>query len=343
MSSFEFEDEPEGSKQKVVPLDPVFRNNVLLWFFKPSDLKRVFSEEQPDVILIDGGPANPQTLVACYMAKKVCPHAKILNFTWHNLPYKENSLKTFIARQIQKYTFPKLDMILAGPNEAIDIFKNEGFTNRIDYFPLVTVDNKKWKPCSDEAQKAIARKSLGVEGFAILFSGRIVFEKGVDLLIEALSLLAEDCHLYLLGGGSDEDEFSEMADKVGVRERVHFLGCKHPDELPDIYRLFDLFVLPSRTTKSWVEQFGMVLIEAMASGLPVLGSSSGSIPRVVDNPDLVFQEGNIDELSVMISNLYSDKAFFEQMVEHSRTRAAQFDCSAVANKFADLCSELIGE
>jgi len=313
-----------------------FQDNVLLWWFKVNELRQLLCQEQPDNILIHGGPANPLTLFTIYAARKACSKAKILNFTWHNLKYRPSSPKTIIARLIQSYTFPRLDAILAGAKEGVGVFNSEGYKGKLVWMPLVTVDEVRWRPGRDQAR----REELGMHGFCIGFSGRIEHEKGVDLLIRALKNLPGHCTAYLIGAGTAVSDLRELVKNLGLVDRVTFARSKRPEELPGIYPHMDALVLPSRTTAAWVEQFGMVLIEAMSCGLPVIGSSSGSIPDVVGPGGLVFSEGSVDELTSRLRKLL-DQDFYESQVDVSRARAQMFSPEATANRLIALGEDLV--
>jgi glycosyltransferase involved in cell wall biosynthesis len=90
--------------------------------------------------------------------------------------------------------------------------------------------------------------------------------------------------LTLAGEGDELAALQQLAAMLGVQARVHFAGRIDSSAMPAFYRDLDLFVLPSRTTPAWKEQFGRVLIEAMACGVPVIGSDSGEIPHVIGAP-----------------------------------------------------------
>ena len=87
--------------------------------------------------------------------------------------------------------------------------------------------------------------------------------------------------------------------------------------------LFSVLVLPSITTRSWKEQFGRVLPEAMACQTPVIGSDSGEIPNVIGRAGSVFPEGNITELTKCLHKLFSDKAFYNNLARRGQARAQE--------------------
>ena len=92
--------------------------------------------------------------------------------------------------------------------------------------------------------------------------------------------------------------------------------------MPDVYPDFDMLVLPSLTRPNWKEQFGRVLIEAMACGVPVIGSDSGEIPNVIGDAGLIFPEGNIPALRDSIAGLLVDPAAYARYALAGRSRVA---------------------
>ena len=118
---------------------------------------------------------------------------------------------------------------------------------------------------------------------------------------------------------------------MGIGERVDFLGQRASTQMPDVYPTFDVLVLPSLTRPNWKEQFGRVLIEAMACGVPVIGSDSGEIPNVIGDAGLIFPEGDIDALRDSIASLLADPGRRARYAEAGRQRVlAEFTQAQIA-------------
>jgi D-inositol-3-phosphate glycosyltransferase len=125
------------------------------------------------------------------------------------------------------------------------------------------------------------RLGIGAEDLAVAFVAtldRAHHFKRLDLAIEAIARLESDVHLVVAGGGELEDAFRSQAQGAGVAERVHFLGRVPHAELPAVLRAADLFLLTTEPPES----FGIVLIEAMAAGLPVIATSYPGVEAVID-------------------------------------------------------------
>jgi glycosyltransferase involved in cell wall biosynthesis len=104
----------------------------------------------------------------------------------------------------------------------------------------------------------------------------------------------------------------------------------------------DVLVLPSRTMPTWKEQFGRVLIEAMACGVPVIGSDSGEIPTTIGEAGMVFSEGDADGLAAQIARLYNDPVLRMGLGEKARKRAAEnFSTSKVGTLYREFFERVL--
>ena len=171
------------------------------------------------------------------------------------------------------------------------------------------------------------------------YAGRLVESKGVFDLLEAASKL-NDVQLVFIGDGEARGELETRAGG-----NVHFTGARPLQELPTLFSAFDCLVLPSRTTASWKEQFGRVLIEAAACGVPVVGSDSGAIPEVIGQGDramgLIFPEGDSSALAATLARLQNEPQLARALGETGAKRArAEFSWARGAQSLAEIYREL---
>ena len=123
------------------------------------------------------------------------------------------------------------------------------------------------------------RSELGLaDRIVVGFCGRLVREKGIDLLIDAVSALPEEYSLLLVGGGRELPALLRRAAERGTGERIRAVGHVPLKQVPGLLCAMNMLVLPSRPMPEWEEQYGRVLPQAMLCGVPVIGSSSGAIP-----------------------------------------------------------------
>ncbi|MEM8861477.1 MAG: glycosyltransferase, partial [Chloroflexota bacterium] len=101
----------------------------------------------------------------------------------------------------------------------------------------------------------------------------------------------------------EENSLKTQAQTLGIAERVKFVGRKTSAEMPAFLQSLDALILPSRTLPTWKEQFGRILVEAMACGVPVIGSDSGEIPHVIGEAGAVFREDNAADLAQKLEQI----------------------------------------
>jgi len=168
------------------------------------------------------------------------------------------------------------------------------------------VDLARFRP-DPEARRRVHRElGWADDGPPVVgFLGRFVEEKGLGVLRRAWEAAAPS-RLLLVGGGPLESGLRSWASRSGSRVRVR-TGVKH-EQVPDFLNAMDVLVAPSLTTPRWREQFGRMLVEAMACGVPVVGSDSGEIPHVIGGAGVVVREGDADALKTALDALVLDAA-----------------------------------
>jgi len=141
---------------------------------------------------------------------------------------------------------------------------------------------------------------------AILFVGRLQWTKGLQTLLVAMQILRQrkqlDADLWVIGGG-DQAPFRSLAERLGLRERVSFLGTIGNSEVRAKMAEADVFCFPSLLSPNWMEQYGFAVVEAMAQGLPVVAFDSGSIREVCGEDAVYASAGNALSLAEGISQL----------------------------------------
>lgn len=183
------------------------------------------------------------------------------------------------------------------------------------------------------------RLQLGIsDKFLVGYIGRFRPEKGILTLFLALRLLPENIHCLCIGAdGEWRDFFLAKIKKFGLDDRVHLIPRVPDEEVPGYMNAMDVLVLPSETTSWWKEQFGRVLPEAMACGLPVIGSDSGAIPEVVGDTGLVFAERDYKALAEAIGKLFANPKLCKLLGEKGIERVhTHFGCDAFAAKLLNL-------
>jgi glycosyltransferase involved in cell wall biosynthesis len=151
----------------------------------------------------------------------------------------------------------------------------------------------------------------------------LVPEKGLDTLIDAMEQLARSSipipvRLIIIGDGPDRSRIAQYAAKLG--NAVQLIAALPPQQIAQQLQQINGLVLPSRTTPVWKEQFGRVLIEAMACGVPVVGSDSGAIPEVMGNAGLIFPEGDASALANCLHRLMNSPELRAELAQRGLQR-----------------------
>ena len=175
----------------------------------------------------------------------------------------------------------------------------------------------------------------------VLLVGRLVYEKGFQVALEALPRVIErvgNVRFVVAGSGTHEQELREQARALGLDAHGTFLGWIGDDVLHSLYRICDLCVVPSI-----YEPFGLVALEAMASGCPCLVADTGGLREVVPNADvgLRFRSRDPESLGAMAERLLTDAALRDRLVAEASEHVLRFDWTDVAERTAAVYAEVV--
>jgi glycosyltransferase involved in cell wall biosynthesis len=323
----ELERSPEFSGD-LRPVPVWLSGNIPLHIYKSSFLSLLRSID-PDAIYVHHeayGLATAQV----YLANWILDQKPIGFYSAQNIKKKYpppfRYLEGFVHSQ-SSFSFPITESVLG-------VLREKGYDGPATILPL-GVDCSFYTP--DETlsrQKLCPDPDTRIIGYV----GRIDQMKGLSTLLNALDHLEdEDCHLVLIGSGPDEDRFVQLADSLGLQDQVTFLGYIDHAEIPSYLATLDVLVLPSETQPDWKEQFGRVIIEALACGTPVVGSDSGSIPHLVRDTEggLVFPEGDAGTLADRLQTLIDRPERRRELASRGQKVVREkYSNSALAERFA---------
>jgi glycogen synthase len=166
----------------------------------------------------------------------------------------------------------------------------------------------------------------------IAFLGRLVSDKGLDILIKALGLLrASDINpkLTVIGSGPEESAMRELASTCQVRKQIEFLGLRTGSELAEILNAHQIMVVPSR----WSEPFGIVALEGIACGCVVVGSENGGLREAIGPCGLTFTNGSVEGLAATLRMLLSDAKLCETLRANREEHLVRFEARTVAREY----------
>lgn len=285
------------------------------------------AEFKPDLVHIDEEPYNLATFLALRAAKKV--GARSVLFSWQNL-YRHYPPP---FRWMEQWVLRHIDAALMGSTEAEQVWQRKYAKLKTHVIPQFGVDEQHFKP------RAAPRPAE--QPFTIGFAGRLVYEKGVDLLLHAVAALP-NARAIILGNGNQQAALHTLANTLGLNQRVEFRPPLPSTRIHEFYHEIDVLALPSRTLPNWKEQFGRVLIEAMACGVPVVGSRCGEIPHVIGDAGLVFTENDVYSLSHALQRLADSPSLCETFAIKGRQRVLNhFTMQSIARQTVQVYTTVV--
>ena len=297
-------------------------------------LPRLLKQLQPDVIDLWEEPWSLVAAQTCFWRDRVCPAAKIVVETEQNVdkrlpPPFEN---------FRSYVLKRADYLVGRNVESLEILRRKGYAGPARVVPnAVDVELFTRDAYRDQTRM---KYDWHKRDFVVGYAGRLVESKGVFDLLSAFEKLDFAAKLVFIGDGEARAELEKR-----VPGNFRFLGAQPLEALPELFSALDCLVLPSRTTSSWKEQFGRVLIEAASCGVPVIGSDSGAIPEVIgageDALGLIFPEGDDNALAVALERLQNEPQSAQRLGTTGARRArAEFSWARVAAQLAEIYREL---
>lgn len=302
----------------------------LLWY---PGLARTLREFQPDIIDLWEEPWGLVSAHTAWLCRRQTPQAKIIAET------EQNIAKTLPPpfETFRSYTLRHADFVIGRSREAVENTHAKGYAGPAAVVPNA-VDSDLFRPLDRDE----CRRALGLSGFVAGYIGRIVEEKGLAEMVDALAFCPPDVNLLFLGSGEYQPELEQRVAEAGLTDRVQFLAARPLEELPQVMNALDTLVLPSRTTPRWKEQFGRVIIEAQACETPVIGSDSGAIPEVIGKAGLVFPERDPKSLAAALIALRADPQRAQEMGRVGRRQVEdRYTWARVAERMREIyCSVL---
>jgi L-malate glycosyltransferase len=321
-------------KGRLLPLPVQLAGSIPLHFYT-ARLGRIFGRERPDAIYVHNEPYALATYEA-FRASRGLGDVPIGFYSAQNLlkryPWPVSAWEQYVYRHAS-FACP-VTTAVAGVLEA------KGYRGRSEVLPL-TVDTDLYRPDGSEDVRRSGRDALTVG-----FVGRIAPGKGVETLLLAFSLLPTDTvRGVIVGDGPEAGTLKLRASRMGLDRRLTWTGYVAHEKMPRLYRSMDVLAVPSRSLPRWQEQFGRVVVEALACGVPVVTSDSGELPRLVSatGGGWTFPEGDALALAALLGQLARcPEMLAGPSQEGRRAVVKQFAVRAAAARFADVVEAAVG-
>ncbi|MEG4004551.1 hormogonium polysaccharide biosynthesis glycosyltransferase HpsO [Microcoleus sp. Pol11C1] len=330
---------------KVIPVSNFSQNNQGLLSFG-CDLIKVLQNFRPQIIQVEQGSKSLACAQLILLNKLLKLKAKNILFTWWNLPYQLN----WPVSVLENYNLQHTDGIIAGNLDGAKILRQRGYQGAVKVMPQLGVDETLFRRTGKDADLS-GRFGIAPTDFVVGFVGRFVEEKGLLTLGEALADLKKIPWKWLLvGQGKLRTYLAEKCIEWGISDRIIWIESVSHEEIPPYINLMNCLVLPSQTsykfktltTVGWKEQFGHVLIEAMACQIPVIGSDCGEIPHVIGDAGLIFPEGNAGVLRECLQQLMEQRQLVADLGDRGYHRAmSNYTNKALAEQLLEFYKELL--
>jgi glycosyltransferase involved in cell wall biosynthesis len=313
----------QGYTLRVLPL----RFNGSFHLHHYPTLGRVLAELHPDVLHMDEEPYNLATYLALRAARRLGIPA--LFFTWQNLARRYPPPFAWFERA----NYRTARYALAGSQAAAQVLRRKGYRGPLAVLPQFGIDPHFFRP-PETPRPAGGPLRIG-------YAGGLLPEKGVDVLLRACAQLRGRWRLHLVGDGAARPALAKLAATLGIAPQVRIDARWDSRAMPAFFQACDVLVLPSRTLPNWHEQFGRVLVEAMACEVAVVGSATGEIPHVIGQAGLLFPEGNVTALRDRLQTLLDNPGLRASLAAQGRAHVlAHFTMEQIAVRTVEIYREV---
>jgi len=287
---------------------------------------------RPAIIHAEAEPDSLSALQVLAARHRFAPSAKVILHTWQNV---DRQLRPYV-RLVRSIALHNTDAILCCNRGAHSLLRN-----RFGYLGASAVINSHGVNIDVFYPPQLPLPPL--TSSTVTYIGRLVPEKGLDTLVQAVAHLPTPTRLQLVGDGPIRTDLYKLAAELGITERVVFSGAVPYARVREVLIQSSVVVLPSRRTAVWQEQFGRVLVEAMACGVPVIGSDTGAIPEVIGEGGIIFPEGDIPALADALHRLLTSPDLCQRVGNNGYQRVLRyFTHERVAAQTTDFYHRLLG-
>lgn len=327
--------------------------------FFVSGLLGAIREARPDVLHLWEEPFSLIALQALLARRALAPGAKAIFHSADNWSrdFRYVYRPSRLYARIERFAHRECAAATAVSDDVVSVLRAKGYRGPIDVIPFgLDLDDYADPPEGARAAFAgAAAARLGLVPPVVGYLGRLTEQKGIDTLLRAFASLgrgaggasaapgpAGPATLAIVGEGPARGDLEALAGTLGLGDRLRFLPPVPHADVPAVLAAFDALVLPSRTTPRLVEQFGRVLIEGMAAGSVVIGSSSGAIPSVIGDAGLVFPEGDAAALGAAIARALGEPGLAATLRAKGRERVRRlYTWDAVAERVVAIYRRLV--
>lgn len=299
--------------------------HIQLFAYDPRPIIESLRRHRPHVIDMDHEPYSVPCAEIISLRNLFAPGVPIVMQTAQNILKKYPPPFSFL----EKRAFRQVGAAYMCSETVREVLITKGFSKPMQLAPF-GVDIEMFRP----KENKIDTNKI----FTIGYIGRLLPAKGLMTLVDALvKIKSEKWRLLVVGDGPERQPMESKLAARGLLERCEFTGAVSYDETPEYFQKLDVLVVPTRTTKKIREQFGRVIVEAMACRVPVIGSTCGAIPEVIGDAGLVFPENDSEELAERLRQIIQDNKLRHDLAQAGGRRVEQnYTWERVAERIFDL-------
>lgn len=310
----------------------------------PRKMQKIIKEVNPDVIHINHPAFLGQTAMKEAIKENI-PIVGTSHFMPENLvhylhlPKKVSGFLNQIAWARYAQLLSKLDAVIAPTEAAADLIKRFNIVKKLK----IISNGINLEELTAKGDNSKIRKKYKIPNKPIiLFVGRVDKEKKIDVLFKAMTLIRDkvDFHTLIVGSGSEVDYLKGLSKTLGISDMVTFTGYVTNQELPLLYSIGDVFVMPSIA-----ELQSLVIMEAMTNSLPIIGADAIAIPHLVrnDKNGYLFKPSDEKDLAEKLLKILKDKKLRERMAKESYAIIKKHDIHLVIKDVEKLYGEVIAK
>jgi glycosyltransferase involved in cell wall biosynthesis len=325
------------------PMAPSMARGHLWWAYR--GLSRTLRSLRPDIIHVTSEPWGALVMQALLVRRLAGLPVPVSIHAAENIYAQGSRAERIIRALIIRAVMPRLDGVASWSKEVVDLAHRTGLRSvPTTVVPELVPDPTQFQPIGPTRRQALRHGfGLPLEEPVVGYVGRLHEEKGIPDLLSAFKRLGASApFLSVWGAGPLKGLVERTLDGGDIRGR--FGGALRVHDVAGALQACDLVVVPSRTTATFKEQFGRVILEAMQAGCPVVAFRSGAIPEVVGDSGVLVEEGDVDGLAAAIRRLAADPLARQELVEKGRQEALRrFHPNMLAQRMLHFWSEVLAQ
>lgn len=287
-------------------------------------LRRLLRDFRPELVQVEEEPWTPVAAAVVGLAGGL--GVRTVAFTWESIPLT----RSLLARWRRRRVLAKVDAVIGGNQLAAALAAQARPGRPVEVIPQLGVS------------PPLAPTRTPHRGLSLICVGRLVPERGLDVLLRACVKLLGHWTLAVVGSGPSQEQFEALAERLGIAARVNWLGPVPPSELARLWPETDCIVVPSRATPHWVETSNQVLLEAMAHGVTPVTTTTGALRELVGAAGLGVPEDDIDALTATLQRLRDNPEECQALGAAARQRImTEYADGAVARKTLEFWRTLV--